>query len=431
MKRLVLFAVLLVASCGDDSNFNGDGGNDATSNDGGPPSDAPVTDVQFQPSDSQPAEASQPKPVSSLSLEQVWFITGEPLQAGRDMFIDFRKADAGPPTVTCGPQVPISGGNEGTAVFTDPSTGQLLFYTDGINVWNGFDNSTLANGTGVFGQPSASEPSLITPQLSADGGTFYVFSVNYSDDTSPSGSIYYSTIDLNQGTHGTVTSKNNLLHTGNVGEALDMLPHSNNTDFWVLGYDGAGQVEAFLVNQNGVSTTPVISQTGITGTVLRSAINHSYDYDHVVLAINEGGATGTIAVADVDRSTGKLTNVKKLVTGDLGFHASYSGDGTKLYYVRGTEGWSGVAYQYDLTTSTETMLGGTGLAAAKLAPDGKVYYVGYGQTSLAVVNSPDQAGTNCKFVAAGLPLGGCAAAFGVPNQTAAYLNYLPPAPPTN
>ena len=416
-------------SCGDSGTSFGDA---STGGDSGNPivDSGTLPDINFVPSDATPPDGNtQPEPVSSLTLEQVWFITGAPSTAGKDILIDFRNKTG--PVVTCGSPVPTANGNEGSAVFTDPTTGDLLFYTDGISIWNGFDNTTLANGTGVDGQPSASEPALITPKQSTDGGTFYVFSVNYSSDSSPTGSIYYSTIDLGQGTHGTVTNKNQLLHTGNVGEALDMLPHKNNTDFWVLGYDGAGSVDAFLVTANGVSTTPVVSSTGITGTVLRSAINHSYDYDHVVLAINESGATGTIAVADVDRSTGQLSNVKKLVTGDLGFHASYSGDGTKLYYVRGTEGWSGVAYQYDLSTNTETMLGGSGLAAAKLAPDGKLYYVGYGRPYLAVVNNPDSAGAASNFVANGLPLGGCSAAFGVPNQTAAYLNYLPPAPPTN
>jgi len=430
MKRAVLVGLVFVVRCGGGSNFGGDAGDDATITDGGAPSDASF-DVPFQPQDSQPQEASVPKPVSSLSLEEVWFLTGAATQAGKGVLIDFRTADAGGPTVTCGPQVPISSGIEGTAVFTDPTTGQLLFYTDGLQVWNGVDNTLLVNGSGVNGQISASEPSLITPQQGSDGGAFYVFSVNYTDDSSPTGSIYYSNIDLTQGPHGTVTTKNVLLHTGNVGEALDMVPHSNNTDFWVLGYDGAGTVDAFLVDKNGVSKTPVTSATGITGTVLRSAINHTYDYDHVVLAINEGGATGTIATADIDRTTGKLSNVKTIVTGDLGFHASFSGDGTKLYYVRGTEGWSGVAYQYDLTTKTETMLGGSALAAAKLAPDGKVYYVGYGKTSLAVVNYPDKAGAASNYVDNGLGLKGCTCAFGVPNQTAAYLGYLPPAPPTN
>jgi hypothetical protein len=349
-------------------------------------------------------------PVSSLTLEQVWFITGEQSGTGtKNFFIDFRKPGA--PVVTCDSTVPSATGDEGTAVFTDPTTGQLLFYTDGITVYDGWDNNQLANGAGLLGQPSSTEPALITPMYGGDGGTFYVFSDNYTDDNAPTGDIYYSTIDLGQGTHGTVTHKNVHLFTGNIGEALDMLPHANGTDFWVLAYDGEANVNAFLVSASGVSTTPVVSPTGLTGTVLRSAINHSYDYDHVVLAMNDG-TNGLIATAVIDRSTGKLSLVKTVVTGDLGYHASYSGDGTKLYYARGTQGWSGVAYQYDLTTGTETMLGGSGVAASKLALD--------------VVTNPNAAGTAAGYVVGGLPLGGCTAAFGVPNQTAAYLSYLPP-----
>jgi hypothetical protein len=365
-------------------------------------------------------------PVSSLALEQVWFITGELTGGNKNFLVDFRKP--GTPVVTCGAQVPAATGDEGTAVFTDPTTGQLLFYTDGITVYNGFDNTELANGEGLLGQPSSTEPALITPKYGSDGGTFYVFSDNYATDDSPTGDIYYSVIDLSQGPHGTVTTKNTHLFAGNVGEALDVLPHANSTDFWVLAYDSAANVEAFLVSASGVSTTPVTSSTGLTGAVLRSAINHSYDYDHVVLAMNFGtaGPQGQIVVADIDRATGTLSGFKTVATGDLGYHASYSGDGTKLYYVRGTQGWEGVAYQFDLTTGTETMLGGTGLAAAKLAPDGKVYYVGYGKTALAVVSSPNAAGTAAGFLDNALPLGGCTAAYGVPNQTAAYLSYLPP-----
>lgn len=418
---------LVVANCGSGPTGFGDDGSADGTIDGGS-SDASTNDVIFVPSDAQPVEATTPKPVSSLTLEQVWFITGEPISGSKDMLIDFRDASA--PVVTCGPPVSVSTGNEGTAVFTDPTSGNLLFYTDGISIFNGQDNQLLANGGGVNGQPSASEPALITPKQGSDGGSYYVFSVNYTDDSATTGDIYYSTLDLTQGAHGTVTNKNTHLFQGNVGEALDMVPHTNNADFWVIGYSGAGTINAFLVSSSGVSTSPVVSSTGLSGTVLRSAINHSYDYDHIVMAINNN-STGVIATANIDRATGKVSGVKTIVTGDLGFHASYSGDGTKLYYVRGTQGWSGVAYQYDLTSSTETMLGGTGLAAAKLAPDNKVYFVGYGKPYLAVVNSPNALGTASGFVANGLLLNGCLAAFGVPNQTAAYLSYLPPAPPTN
>jgi hypothetical protein len=430
-------AIAAAASCGSSSsNASGGSGFDASAEssvdgssslDGGSGSDALGYGDVFGFGDAIATKEASSGPVSSLTLEQVWFITGEPTGTDKNFFVDFRAP--GVPVVTCGASVPAATGDEGTAVFTDPTSGQLLFYTDGITVYDGWDNNELADGDSLSGNPSSTEPALITPAYGGDGGTYYVFSDNYTDDSSPTGNIYYSTIDLGQGVHGTVTSKNNLLFTGNVGEALDMLPHTNGTDFWVLAYDGASNIDAFLVSASGVSSTPVVSPTGLTGTVLRSAINHSYDYDHVVLAMSFGGTPpGQIATADVDRSTGVVSNVKVITTGDLGYHASYSADGTKLYYAIGTQGWEGVAYQYDLTTSTETVLGGTGLAAAKLAPDGKVYYVGYGKSYLAVVNTPNAAGAAAGFVENGLSLNGCIAAFGVPNQTAAYLSYLPPNP---
>ena len=399
--------------------------------DGGSASDGPQTGDVVGFGDAIAAKEASTAPVSSLTLEQVWFLTGQRQGTAQGFFVDFRSP--GVPVVTCSASNPAITSNEGTAVFTDPTTGQLLFYTNGISVYNGWDNTVLANGDGLLGNPSSTEPALITPKyggdVGSDAGTFYVFSDNYESDSSPTGTIYYSTIDLGQGAHGTVTSKNNVLFTGNIGEALDMLPHANGTDFWVLGYDGAANIAAFLVNASGVSTTPVVSPTGLTGTVMRSAINHSYDYDHVVLAMNFNDTPpGQIATADFDRATGKVSNVHVVTTGDLGYHASYSADGTKLYYVIGTQGWYGVAYQYDLTTKTQTVLGGTNLAAAKLAPDGKVYYVGYDNAYLAVVNSPNLGGTAADFVVNGLSLNGCMAGYGVPNQTAAYLSFLPPNP---
>ena len=69
--------------------------------------------------------------VSSLSLEQIWFLTGS--YASKEMLIDFRVK---PPVVTCGGVVGSTDGFEGSAVFTDPATGKLLFYTDGRNVFN-------------------------------------------------------------------------------------------------------------------------------------------------------------------------------------------------------------------------------------------------------------------------------------------------------
>ena len=364
-------------------------------------------------SDTDPAET-----VSSLMLEQIWYLTRSTTD---DMLIDFTVE---PPEVTCNTGVGSSDGFEGTGVFTEPGTGALYFYTDGRAVFNGQSHVMLANGDGLFGDASATEPALIAPMLGTENEQFYIFT-NNTNVSAPS-SVYYSEIDLSEGVHGTVTVKNVELLNGNPGEGLDLLPHPNGTDFWVLVYDGADWVKAFLVDEMGVSTDPVISATGLTGQVRRGCINHTYDYAQVVFGQNYGGANGSISVADIDLETGEVSAATVIATGDLGYHASFSEDGTKVYYAIGTEGWSGPAYQYDLETDIETNLGGSGFGEVKLAPDGKMYWAGYGKPYLGVVNNPDEAGTACNFVADGLHLNGCSSGYGVPNQTASYLEYLPP-----
>jgi hypothetical protein len=365
------------------------------------------------------AGSGPPKVVSSLELERVWYIASQ----GQNSTIDFNLQ---PPKVTCGPPVGESDGFEGTGVFTNPSTGELYFYTDGRKVFDGGTNQLLANGDGLAGHESATEPALIAPKYGSDDKQFYIFT-NSTNVTSPS-SISYSIMDLTAGANGTVTTKNTLLASGNVGEALDLLPHADGKAFWVLAYQGAAGIQAYEITDAGVSTTPVVSSTGLSGEVKRGAINHTLDYDKLVLAMNFGGPSGLIAVASFDRTSGTVSNVQQVLTGDLGYHASFSPDGTKLYYVRGSEGWLGTAYQYDLTTNTETQLGGSSMAAAKLAPDGHVYWAIYNSSYLGVVDQPDVAGSACGFSEQGIYLEGCTSGFGLPNQTASYLDYLPPVP---
>jgi len=358
------------------------------------------------------------EPVSSLALEQIWYLTRS---TSYDMLIDFT---VDPPVVTCNGVVGSSDGFEGTGVFTEPESGDLYFYTDGRTVFNGQTHVMLDNGDNLYGDASATEPALVAPMYGTDNEGFYIFT-NNTNVSSPS-SVYYSEIDLTMGPNGTVTVKNQLLLTGNPGEGLDLLPHPNGTDFWVLVYDGASTIKAFPVDELGVSLSPVVSSIGLSGTVKRGCINHTYDYTKLVLGQNYGGTSGTISVADFDLETGEVSTATTIASGDLGYHASFSEDGTKVYYAIGTEGWMGPAYQYDLETDTQTLLGGSGFGEVKLAPDGKMYWAGYGKSYLGVVTEPDLPGLSADFVVDGLYLEGCLSGYGVPNQTASYLEYLPP-----
>ncbi len=51
---------------------------------------------------------------------------------------------------------------EGSASVSDPITGALLFYTDGMNVWNS-NNTIMPNGNGLLGGLSSTQAALIVP----------------------------------------------------------------------------------------------------------------------------------------------------------------------------------------------------------------------------------------------------------------------------
>ena len=92
-----------------------------------------------------------------------------------------------------GAPVSISGGqtnqNEGTAILSD-SLGNLLFYTDGMTVWNA-NHAFMQNGTGLLGHNSSTMSGLIVPNPKRDS-IYYVFTVGV---TTPD--LRFSEINMN------------------------------------------------------------------------------------------------------------------------------------------------------------------------------------------------------------------------------------------
>src|SRR5579871_2366198 len=83
-------------------------------------------------------------------------------------------------------------GTGGSAVATDPATGDLLFYTDGSRVYNAF-HSLMPTGTGLLGNISANQPVVICP-VPSDSTKFLIFTNNANFTTG--GSIAYSIVDM-------------------------------------------------------------------------------------------------------------------------------------------------------------------------------------------------------------------------------------------
>ena len=66
--------------------------------------------------------------------------------------------------------------NEGCAAISD-SSGALLLYTDGMTVWNR-QHQVMQNGTGLLGNYSSTQSSVIVPDPANPDRWFYVFTIS-------------------------------------------------------------------------------------------------------------------------------------------------------------------------------------------------------------------------------------------------------------
>ena len=317
---------------------------------------------------------------------------------------------------------------EGTAVYTTPA-GVLLLYTDGDSIFNGQTHALI--GTGVGGDPSASEAALIVPSPSGvPTNDFYVFG-NSSNAGIP-GPIRYTLASISGNAIGTIAT----LDGGRLfGESLAVVPAANGTDFWILSVTNASPtVNAYLVGPAGVNNTPVASPvpalpagtTANRGTI----VYHPPTRQLAIGFFSQGTATGYIHTATFDEATGQVSAFALQATGDLGYGVAFSPDASKLYYSVGTEGWSGTLTQKDLGTSAVTGIATGSWAMPRLAPDGRVYVVEFNATTMGVVNAPDNPAASVGWNPTGVALPpGARAAYSLVNQTYApcSVNVPPPA----
>jgi hypothetical protein len=304
---------------------------------------------------------------------------------------------------------------EGTAVYTTPA-GDLLLYTDGNAIFNGQTHGLI--GTGVGGNPSATEAALIVPDpAGVPTNDFYVFGNTASVN---GGVINHTLVDISGNSISSITP----LGGGQLfGESLATVPHANGTDFWILSVTSATPtVNAYLVTASGVSGTPVSSAVpslpGGTTANRGTLIYHPPTGQLAIAFYSNPTGTGYIYTAQFDESTGAVSGFMVRATGDLGYGVAFSPDASKLYYSVGTEGWSGAITHYDIASATPTTIQSGNWAMPRLAPDGKIYVVEQGATTMGVIDSPNSAFASIGWNSAGVALpAGAQAAYSLVNQT--------------
>ncbi|MBO6517743.1 MAG: gliding motility-associated C-terminal domain-containing protein [Bacteroidia bacterium] len=311
---------------------------------------------------------------------------------------------------------------EGCASIADAS-GKLLFYTDGIKIWDKTHNR-MKNGTGLKGHSSSTQSAVIVPKPGSTTN-YYVFTVDGTTGFGQGG--YYNEVDMSKnGGNGEVILKNQVLiqwSTRYPYESIGATTHGNGRDFWVCYVDEDSALKSFLVTPKGVQTTPVVSKPGNihTGNRITTYMKFSSDNKYMVYGASGDG----LKLVQFDDQTGQF---KKAITIDKNYSygVEFSPNSELLYTSRG--------YQYDITSFDSATINksrylyygttSSAWAAVQLGPDGRIYTVAGSKgwsSKIGFIGQPDKKGSACEFYADTLDVGGTVL-LGLPTFLQTYLD---------
>jgi len=294
--------------------------------------------------------------------------------------------------------------SEGCSTISD-ATGALLFYTDGITVWNK-THTVMPNGTGLFGDVSTTQSALIVKKPGS-GTLYYIFTL----PAEGSGNLCFSIVDMTlDGGNGDVTTKNTVLN-GNVTEKLSAVHNCNGVDIWVLMHEyNNNTFRAFSVTATGVSTTAVSSSVGRVHKDVHGQMKFNNTGTRIACSrdtVIQASPFNGIANLDLfrfDNATGIVSSptVIPLNNWQKSYGIEFSQDNSKVYAsyydINGLNGGNSEIIQYNMTATNVAVTGATVgstidpdgiLRALQLGPDGKIYVSKSGTPFVCVINAPN------------------------------------------
>lgn len=314
--------------------------------------------------------------------------------------------------------------NEGLSSISD-CKGDLIFYSTGENIYNA-QHQVIKNGAGIMGSHSTTQGALITP-LPNSCHQFYLFTLDDKENNYNDG-LRYSIIDMNgDNGKGEVLSKNNLLYTKST-EKMCATHHANGKDFWIISHEyNSNNFYAYLLTENGLNPTPIISSIGPSISTNLNAIGQmKVDVNGSKIAyVNLRTGAGLF---DFENTTGQVSNYIK-IQNNSGYGVEFSPDGSKLYttvHVQDYLNSSGSIYQFDILAGSQTDINQsktwvgsnirrTDMRGLQLAPDGKIYVARSLGKHLGVIENPNANGLLCNYIDSGFSLNNNICLWSFPN----------------
>lgn len=357
---------------------------------------------------------------------------------GQGIALDFNI----PPATPAGPVQANSAiaASEGSAAICDRATGQTLFYTNGIFVWDR-NNATMPGasaGTPLGGGASSTQAALVVQDLS-NANRYYVFTTAAEGQ----GSAEYSVVDMTlRGGLGDVdpavrrVALPTLAGTpppARVCEKLAATRDAAGTGYWIVIHEwtlaaaGSNRFFAYHLSSAGIDGLLVSNAgTAILPVTANARGELKFSPDGVSMAaVSEAQVT---EVFRFNNTSGAITFASTLASGRQGYGASFSPNSRLLYINNGWNGTPGRVSQYDVLAGTaldiatsEVVVGATvqgSLGGMQISPDGRIYITKYTGSALAAIPCPDVRGTGCGFVDNFFtfnPAGGKSLSWGLPN----------------
>ena len=336
--------------------------------------------------------------------------------------------------------------------------GELLFYSDGMYVWNK-NHQLFSNGSGLLGHWSSAQSGTVIP-YPGEYGKFIALSMplNITDVvitpldqsiTVLGNRLGYSVIDMTAlGGMGAVTVKNVLLTgaMGVLGESVAAVRKTNDNGYWIIavgkGNGANSSLNVWEVTSSGVQTACIASYPlpqNTNGTVTAIANGYlRFSVDGKYFAWPEYTGTGNaLFFGEFDPATGTFPTIKVMNTGYRGYGVEFNHSGKILYAGSWEQGNTNLyAYKFEdllaspnpgtvsrRTVATGIAGGTSSLQALQLGPDGRIYSPVGGTTSMLVIDDINDYDNFTTHVVNGLLPTGSAnymAVSGLPNFMAHY-----------
>ncbi len=321
---------------------------------------------------------------------------------------------------------------EGTASIAD-SNGNLLFYTNGITVWNK-DNNIMLNGDSLLGHSSSTQSAVIVPWPGSDS-LYHIFAVSAEGGIpivlggNGFGGMTHSIVDISGDMgQGEVTNKNDTLLELST-EKITAVLHENQKDIWVIAHGWLSDTfYVYKVTEQGLNKTPLKTSIGLThdGATqnTRGYLKVAPNGDKLALAIH---GSGSIELFDFDTETGTISNPLSFpgaISGAYGIE--FSTNSSKLYVSNLND-----IFQLNLALDSASMIDSiktiattVGTGALQLGPDRRIYATNHTVDALHIINNPNGLGNACNFQNNGLSIAPGKGRLGLPNFIQSY--FTPP-----